>query len=324
MISEFALDPALVAGWYDPKEWAFYREAFTDETGRIGSAVGSPSKWRSEVIRTFHQKILPGATEQSPERQRLNERVWEISRRINYRESSQHACPTWLEKAVAEHQVRPFDGILSTSPYSAVPEVFTPDKLFRDFPPSAWNVRPNKVVQRSVDALSEALVPLLKRSNEIIYIDPWFRADITRFTALLENILRIIWGPDRCASNPKVQLFTSEGKGEKKQDARWLLNKCQVHLPGIIPAGRSLKVTVLGQRDNGENIHNRYILTNLAGVSFGTGLDVANDKDTTKSDDLCRLSAGQKKKRWEQYVTACGSYFDILAGPQEVKSRLKL
>ena len=84
----------------------------------------------------------------------------------------------------------------------------------------------------------------------------------------------------------------------------------------IIPAGHSLTVTVLQERESGENIHNRYVLTTLAGVAFGTGLDAADgEAGKFQSDDLCRLSSEQLLKRWGQYKTARGSFFDIAAGP---------
>jgi hypothetical protein len=78
-------------------------------------------------------------------------------------------------------------------------------------------------------------------------------------------------------------------------------------------------VTVLKERECGEKIHNRYVLTTLAGVAFGTGLDAADgEAGKVQSDDLCRLSSEQLKKRWGQYKSARGSYFDIAAGPFEV------
>jgi hypothetical protein len=99
-----------------------------------------------------------------------------------------------------------------------------------------------------------------------------------------------------------------------------LLGRCLEKLPRILPRDQSVLVTVLRQRSGGEKVHNRYILTKLAGVSFGVGLDSADDGDTGQSDDLCRLSSEQLNKRWGQYVSARTSWFDVAAGPLEILS----
>ncbi len=317
MISEFALDPKLVAQWHDPKKWAFYREAFAAETGRLGSMY--PPKWRKEVIRAFHQ-LEPGATNQSRSRMDLEVRLDALEKRMVKRESSHPECSTWLEKAIAEHQQRPFSGILSVNPHEAVPEVITPDMLFSERPPSTWSVPQNPSPPRTSEAFAQALAPLLTRCKEAVFVDPHFNPSKERYMNPLEEMLKVLWGPGRCVSEPKAQLIMAEGEGQRKRDPQWLLKECQQKLPRILSLGRSLKVTVLRQRKGGEKIHNRYVLTLLAGVSFGTGLDVANDGETGQSDDLFRLSSEQLNKRWAQYVSAHGPDFEIAARPQEISN----
>ncbi len=81
-----------------------------------------------------------------------------------------------------------------------------------------------------------------------------------------------------------------------------------------------MQVTLLRQRPGCEKVHNRYILTKLAGVSFDVRLDAADDGDSGQSDDLCRLSSEQLNKCWRQYVSARTSWFDVAAGPLEILS----
>ena len=63
------------------------------------------------------------------------------------------------------------------------------------------------------------------------------------------------------------------------------------------------------------------MLTKFAGVSFGTGLDVADHEETEQTDDLCRLSREQLLKRWGQYVSGKDSYFDKAAGPSAISAK---
>jgi hypothetical protein len=49
----------------------------------------------------------------------------------------------------------------------------------------------------------------------------------------------------------------------------------------------------------GDRLHNRYVLTDLGGVTLGIGLDAGNEGET---DDLVLLSRAQYTHRWSQYV----------------------
>jgi hypothetical protein len=181
-------------------------------------------------------------------------------------------------------------------------------------------VPPVPATPRTAEAFAAAVAPLLTRCREAVFVDPWFDVTKPRFTEPLKAMLRELWRPERCAAAPSAQLVIAEGEGNRRRAASWLLGECEKRLPAMLPGGRSLQVTVLRQRSGGEKIHNRYILTLLAGLSFGTGLDVADADEAGQSDDLCRLSSEQLQLRWGQYVSARGSYFDIVDGPTVISS----
>jgi hypothetical protein len=56
------------------------------------------------------------------------------------------------------------------------------------------------------------------------------------------------------------------------------------------------------QRSDGEKLHNRYLLTNLYGVLFGTGSDESDNRDSEESDDIVLLEEGQYFMRYKQYT----------------------
>lgn len=316
MICEYALDPELVARWHDPKEWAFFREAFGSESGRFGSCFPKKAKWRSEVMKAFHQAV-PSAIKDAGSLRRLEDRVDTLSARLIERECSHPECPTWLTKAVAEHRARPFHGILSSIPNDSEPAVMTPDMLFDEHPPPAWRIPPNPALPRTAEAFARALAPLLTRSREVVFVDPWFDPNKRRFRATLKAMLDVLWGPDCCVRTSLAQLVLAESG----RSPAWRISECERLLPPIVPAGHTLAVTILKERENGEKIHNRYVLTCLAGAAFGIGLDEADDDaGEFQSDDLCRLSSEQLVKRWGQYVSARGSWFDIAGGPVTISS----
>lgn len=319
MIYEFALDPELVARWHDPKEWAIFREGFAPETGRVGSAYPRKPKWRKAIVKAFHT-AMPNANEDSQSRRRLEVLLDRLAERMVERESSHPELPNWLDRALAEHRERPFHGILSLGGNNSSPEVITPDMLFSEQPPTAWAVPPNPTPPRTPQGLAQAVAPLLTRCGEVVFVDPWFDPSPLsgqRYLDSLKAMFAVMWGDKRCGSAPEAQLVTAEGG---KRGGPGLLAQCQRELPSIIPKGQRLLVTVLRQRAAGEKTHNRYILTKLAGVTFGVGLDAAKPEDHASTDDLCRLSSEQLIKRWGQYVSARTSWFDVAAGPLEILS----
>ncbi len=322
MISEYALDPALVAQWHDPKEWAFYREAFADGTGRFGSTFPrqNAKKWRQHVLRTFRH-LVPDATAECGAWRRLDALLQRLSERMVERNPSAGGDACWLDSVLAEHRARPFHGILSTAPSRDVAEVITPAALFSDHPPSAWTVPPCPAVPRKPNDFARVLRPLLTRCREVVFVDPWFDPREARFIEPLLAMLGVLWEPDGCIESPAAQLVIAEGEGSRKRDGAWLLGLCSERLPTRLPQGGRLTVTVLRQRERGEKIHNRYVLTKFAGVSFGTGLDVADHEETEQTDDLCRLSREQLLKRWGQYVSGVGSQFDRAAGPSTISAQ---
>ena len=78
---------------------------------------------------------------------------------------------------------------------------------------------------------------------------------------------------------------------------------------------------MLSQRSGGEKLHNRYLLTEIGGVSLGLGLQETLERDHGETDDICRLSSTQHEMRWGQYVSARA--FDLVADPIEIEATAK-
>jgi hypothetical protein len=81
-----------------------------------------------------------------------------------------------------------------------------------------------------------------------------------------------------------------------------------VILSKVVPVGVRLIIKRWQNCDGGEGLHNRYILTERGGLSFGWGLD---EGDPQRTDDITLLADGVYRQRWEQY---CGEYpaFDLI------------
>ena len=317
MIYDYALDPRLVAQWADPKEYAFYREAFSEQSGRVGCAF--PNEWKRQVLSEF-QRLFPRTRADSVQRQRLDVLLSTLTPLMLKRDSQHDPAQSWLEIAECEHARCPFRGILSEDNPRQHEAVMTPDTLFGDRLPTAWSVPPNPAIPRTPTELATAIAPILRTCRKAVFIDPHFRPGQPRFRETLKAMLSILWTENGYCANAEAELLLSEGKQgaeyeKSRADHNHVLSKCKQNLPAIIPPGRKLKVTLLREREGSEKVHNRYVLTKLVGVSFGIGLDAADSEGDGQTDDLCRLSSAQLKTRWGQYVSARPSWFDTVGEP---------
>ncbi len=75
---------------------------------------------------------------------------------------------------------------------------------------------------------------------------------------------------------------------------------CSLRLPNIIPHGMCVRLVRWRQKDGGEKLHNRYILTDKGGVSLGVGLD---DGTPGETDEIKLLDEETYKFRWKQYTS---------------------
>lgn len=337
MISEFALDPELVAGWCDSKEWALFREAFGPNTGRLGSSFPSAThrKWQQAVIKAFY-RTHPTEDKDSGQRRKLDEVILHFSQLLVLREVGSQGQGTWVDKILEEHSARPFHGILSEKPQLAIPEWITPKAIYEGNQPQCWAPPSNQTPERTPEALAKSVEPLLLRSRDVTFVDPWFKFAVenkpnrrSHHLQSLEAMLSVFWGEKRCVVPREARLVllapkadrgirdpdTRSSNAEKK--LRELVTDCQACLPCCIPVGREMSVTIVRERRESERFHNRYILTELTGVAFGTGLDAGWPGET---DDVFRLSREQFEKRSGQYGAGISSYFDIVHGPQQIKS----
>jgi len=78
----------------------------------------------------------------------------------------------------------------------------------------------------------------------------------------------------------------------------------------IIPEGLQVTLYQWQEKSDGQKLHNRYILTDLGGVSFHHGLDTGRDGET---DDISRLAS-------KQYECRCRLPFGFCKNMNETKA----
>lgn len=327
MIYEFALEPSLVAGWHDRKAYQFFDEKFGIKAGRLVSAY--PKKWKTLVWKAFNAG--PARTDQNAQ-MRMTELIQFLWQNAVRRKSSFPELENWLERAEAEHAERPFRAIIALNNPRDQAFVITADHLIADGH-ELWVIPDIGPTPRTADELAKTVSPILSLCRVAILVDPYFDPMKKQFRDPLEAILM------SCCENVcglkglTLELHTSIDRHfqswergedrdpiEEKRVYDTFVGNCINILPGLIPAGITLRVVVWTERVNGEKLHNRYVLSDIAGVIVGTGLDQSNNPDSDESDDITLLSKGQHNNRLRQY-TGSPPAFDLVGGPIDIPGK---
>ena len=298
MIHEYALEPGLVATWVDKPTAALIRQSFGVGRGRLVSRF--PKAWAKRVY-----EELQGAT---PIERKLVEEILVLLTEKTVTRNQGHFDPErgdWLDNALVEHEVRPFHAILARANPAPRSGVLTQDDLYGGH--ELWSVDHGRCVPRNATCLSKAVAPFLRVSSEIVFVDPHFQPDRKRYRNTLAAYLRETMR-SRPGGPPKlIELVAKDGYD--KPSTEWFRQQCQEELPQCVPLGTTITVRRLAERDDGERLHSRYVLSDLGGIAFHTGLDEEEER-SGPSEDLTLLSRKQYRDRWSQYKSNRPSAFD--------------
>lgn len=291
MIHEYFIEPNLIYKWAkDPRD----TKKFFNEIG-----LGSPrllstfprskrSKLRGELLKNAPADLGDVA------KTRLDEFVNEVASFSIERAVSEGLPNDWFEAAECEVLARSPDLVIATTSCSnlSISQWITEDAIY--YEPSKYDAPRQLTPNRGAESLAFAIANLLRYSNKIVVVDPYLykKSGINSVKCFIQTALE-----NRV--NEKLVtlqlLFDAE-----KADAKHVLNQLSGEAKN-----NNLKIEALAitEKLGGEKFHNRYVLTELAGVDFGVGTD---EGENHHSDDLTLLSRERYNKRWLQYWNAEG------------------
>lgn len=269
MIQEYALDPSVLVAEF-PRHYGFLRDSFGD-TGRVFSQY--PRKWRQKVMQQL-------GTASEKERMRLEAFLADrLLPRSIIRERSVFNGGDWLQEAEEEDARNQFYGILANiNPRGHGRVIPFGDIVTGDDP--RWNCTRSCRATRTAQDIVAAVAPILLRSKRIVLIDPYFLIE-PRYYDVLTAIITVLTSGDSVHAVGELQVCTAlKGRRSKAPDARervLLANnfktECVKQMPDLIPLGFRVNFTVYFEKEHGVDAHDRHILTDIAGVDFGQGLD---------------------------------------------------
>lgn len=293
MLAEFALEPSLLHDW----------NSFQRLVGLFGVSQGRlisrfPNKWQ--------QMVLDAASCGQLEKKKITEALIRATKSVLLpREHGWDPAQPWLDNAIAEHGMRPFDGILA-APNSSV-HTYIVDAADLDVTklPASLQVYPSRRVDRSAAQMAAAVRVPLQFSKRIVFIDRYFSPDNRRFRDPFEEMLMHCLDRHGRPRQVEIELHIGHRVLDSAPDFG---AACDAHLQEVIPVG--MRVTVA--RWNHDEFHNRYILTDRCGISIGQGLDAANSKSNQTEDTFVLLAPEAAAELMDRHCGAVGRAKQLL------------
>lgn len=300
MIHEFAVDPELLVEWSESRlSFALFTSSFGLGEPRIMSRY--PVDWKELAKKCWDEREAGATTDEEKGKLELQrERFIELSRLLSEAVVDRTKLvyvysKTWLDNAKA-HAPRSIPSILTRRATGASAHVLVGEGIV-DHP--RWKLQKAMCVARDAKALGEAVAPLLRCSDKIVFVDPYFDPTRSDYRHSFEMFVKALESRVGLSNPSRIAVLTSV-LDDKRPSWSHIKTACEKYIWPLLPVGWEMTfVAVSDSGPQGEKFHNRYILTNLGGIVFGVGLDSG---EATQADDLSVMGRAQYEKRWEQYA----------------------
>jgi len=285
MLYEFVIEPDLLY------EIAKSRRDYSDFITRF--SIGSPQvlsdypnikNFRKQVFR--NQPLEVSHSEQS----RLEEIVRFIQEIPRVRRCGAYSGENWLGSVLQENTRASFDHVLTNKPNDGL-QTTNCEQLFS----GEINYPSQLLVQRVATVMAGAVANMLRLASTIVLVDPYFSDRQTMWQPFYHFVRAAL--QNRPGAKPSIFVLFGYEKPRTATPVH-LTEIARERMPDEL---RQCSITFvsLKEKTDSERLHNRYILTDIGGVSFGGGLD---EQGEHQQDDVILLSEEIYKLRWRQYA----------------------
>ena len=326
MIYEYAVNPRLVIDWVLNMDVGLARHFGLDQRRLVSDVAHNwAGEVYSELMNHFGVDMIgePDYVDAEQFMHGLLEFLEQAASRGTHR-----TAQTWLEQVLAAHHEEPFHAILSRERHAQCDAVITPD-VTRDLRNPRWYLPTIDVTKKTAEALAQQLAPLLRLASRIILIDPYFKADSPEYREVLSALLQTALNT-RAAGRavPSVMLISgvadrdreASGRPRAEQLLSEAKHRCGMALERLgaaVPKGLSVTFQCAAACSDGDELHNRYLLTDVGGASLPYGTHPTGER---VYDDITPLFEGQYRARWKQYSKAEG--LNVIGDPVVVRGLL--
>lgn len=263
MLQEYALEPTLLNNWKDVR---FFLSQFGFDQGRL--ILRYPSKWKQMVYESLGSC---GDIEKS--------RIIECLRRVDSKlvkngEWEWTNALGWLDNALRGNEINPIHAIIAKDPPEPPGNVLAADLIHdasgvdtANLTPAQllWRARKNKIFRREAAEFSEITRRFVTYANTIRFIDPHFGPENSRHRIPFKEILANLEHRNPGQPPPIVEFHLRE-----KSTRSFFETKCNSDIAPLIRNGQMVSFF----RWTSRKLHNRFLLTEIGGLAFLTGLDI--------------------------------------------------
>ena len=292
MIYAYAIEPKALIAWAKNR-WAtkFIMDNFGIGKSRLFAEFPQLKNWRKQLRRSFDTLSDKEKTNAVELFKHLTEKCI-VSEPFEY-----DGNLAWIDNAIIEMDKQNFQAIIAEENLKNTPCVLK-SNYSGEWPSKYWEVDDGVVIPRQAEFIANAVYPMIRNSQKVVFIDPYFRIDKPKWHAPLKSIFDKV-SADRKKSCKKIDFEIHIGDFQELSE-KFYKDENGPKLYKILPEGASVTVFRWKQRSNGEKLHNRYILTDIGGVQFGIGLDEGKEGET---DEITLMNRRQYLTRWEQYCS---------------------
>lgn len=276
MIGEYAVDPVVLT---DQNILKLSISLFGFSKGRLISNF--PPKWDTSIFKYYKKNAKPKELTIICERLALLKKsIITTGRYFDFNNN-------WYNNASREHSLDPFHALICRINPEGRGEIIRPEDLSELH--ELLTIDTSPCINRSATEMASAISSLLKLSTKVLFIDPHFNRLNSRHINPFLKFVELLEVRHRNLPYQTVQYHSGDDNNGFLQD---LQEKLVKRLNSRLPLSFYQHPV--------DNLHNRYILTNIGGVRFGIGLD--EDQDGSKpEDEVCLLSESTYKKRWNDF-----------------------
>lgn len=272
MFREYAIEPNAISSW---DKFKFLASVLGWDQGRLIAEL--PNKWKLKVFQTIKCR------EVEKKRVELIMQGWDLVRRKD-RISN---FPAWQDNALAEHRRINFEKIIVEKDPQiscAIPIDDLEKGHFHE---------PRQIVNRNAAEMALAVRLLLQTGEIIKLVDPHFDLTSPRFRNPFSQFVKTITASPYQRNFSHIEIYT--GAGDQNRAGIFAKNIART-ITTDVPTSIKIKIYIMDINV----MHNRFIMSNKAGVLWNTGLDEQGNS-AMPTDDISIMSLMQYKTHFTEY-----------------------
>lgn len=324
MIYEYAIDPELVRDWVLNRDVGLAPQFGMDQR-RLVSDIAE--NWSGEVYGALLSHFSwDNSDPEFIDAEQFMTALMEFLRQGPNRGAKRTDQP-WIAQALGAHQAEPFHAILSSKKVTGCDAVITPC-VIGELRNARWYLPTIDVASKTADALANQLRPLLRLASHLVLVDPYFDPEDPAYCSVSKALLtKAVSSRAPGRTWPLVTIMSGVDHRQRGKESRaepselqWLRaskNRCELakqHLARSVPKGMKVTFQCIAPFADGDEVHNRYLLTDIGGAILPYGTHPTGER---VFDDITPLFEGQYRKRWKQFGK--GEGLNVIGDPVVVE-----